>query len=374
MNLRPRALLLASLSLAACGDDLAGTTTAAGTTGDTGGPATTGATATTTATTTADPSSTSAAATTTASDPTTGGATTSDPSTTTAATSSSSTSTTTTTAGTTGAPACAGGGLGPGDHDIMIDVDGTPRAAIVHVPAGYDPQTPTPLVLNLHGFTMNAEQQVAFTGMNTTADADGFIVAYGDGLNNSWNAGGCCGVSLQNNVDDVGFLRALVEHLETELCIDPARVYATGMSNGGYMSHRLACEAADLFAAVGPVSASLGLPDCAPARPVPIILFNGTTDALVPYAGGLFPGAKEVFAGWAARNGCTGEPTISKQTGSATCETYDTCEAGAKVTLCTLTGMGHCWPGQPVCPYGAANTDLSADDALWSFFSQFTLP
>lgn len=365
MNRRPRALLLASLSLAACSDDLAGTTTAAGTTGDTTAPATTGAPATTTA----DPSSTSAAATTTASDPTTGAATTTTTTTTTTGDPS-----TTTAAGTTGAPACAGGGLGPGDHDIMLEFDGKQRAAIVHVPANYDPQTPTPLVLNLHGFTMNAQQQVAFTGMNATADADGFVVAYGDGLGNSWNAGGCCGTSLQNNVDDVGFLRALALHLETELCIDPARVYATGMSNGGYMSHRLACEAADMFAAVGPVSASLGLPDCAPARPVPIILFNGTADALVPYAGGLFPGAKEVFAGWAERNGCTGEPTISKQTGSATCETYDTCEAGAKVTLCTLAGMGHCWPGQPVCPYGAANTDLSADDELWSFFSQFTLP
>lgn len=363
-----RALLLLPALLLACSDDGSDTSLP----GTQAGPATTAATDDPAGTTTAATASTASAS---ASDPTTTTATTSA-STTTAdpTTADPTTATTTTTDATTGAPACPGGGLGPGDHDISLDVDGVTRTAIVHVPPGYDPTAPTPLVLNLHGFTSNAGQQISLSGMNSTADANNFIVAYGEGLNSSWNAGGCCGLSLSQNIDDVGFLRALVEHLETELCIDRARVYSTGMSNGGFMSHRLACEAADMFAAVGPVSATIGLPDCDPGRPVPVILFNGTLDNLVPYPGGLFPGAQAVFAAWAERNGCTDAPEVTKQSGLATCETHDDCDDGASVTLCTFEGMGHCWPGTALCPWGAANTDLDADDEMWAFFSQFTLP
>jgi polyhydroxybutyrate depolymerase len=210
--------------------------------------------------------------------------------------------------------------------------------------------------------------------MNPTADAAGFIVAYGNGLMSSWNAGACCGDSMTAMVDDVGFLRALVEHLHTQLCIDPARVYSTGMSNGGFMSHRLACEASDLVAAVGPVSASNGMPACDPGRPVPVLMFNGTADPLVAYQGGTFTSAMDTFYDWADRDGCVGQPVVSKQVGLTTCQTFDDCDGGVTVTLCTHEGMGHCWPGQAFCPFGAANLDLVANDELWAFFSQYTLP
>lgn len=256
----------------------------------------------------------------------------------------------------------------------MLEWDGVPRTANVIVPAGYDDTSPVPLVLNLHGLTSNAGQQELFSGMNPTADAEGFVLAYPNGIGSSWNAGACCGTAQQQMVDDVGFLRALVEHLETLVCIDPARVYAAGMSNGGFMSNRLGCEAADLFAAIGPVSATLLADDCAPSRPLPVLMFNGTADALVPYNGGLFQGAQQSFQDWAQINGCVGDPVPGKSVGAASCETYDQCEAGVSVTLCTIEGMGHCWPGQPICPFGQANTDLKANAELWAFFGQYSLP
>ncbi len=386
MNSPGRAVLFASILFTACSDDPAGTsgasadpsatgtatsgTTSAdssdpGTSSATSGAASSATSGATSGATSSDPGTSSATSSATSGDPGTSSATSGDPST---------AGTTAMTTASTGPAACGGGGLGPGDHDIMLTHDGKQRHAIVHVPKNYDADTPTPLVVNMHGWTMTAQQQVAFTAMSPKADSAGFVVVYPDGISNSWNAGGCCGVALDQNIDDVGFLRALVDLLEGELCIDHARIYATGMSNGGYMSNRLACEASDLFAAVAPVSSSIGLPQCDPGRPVPIILFNGTNDLLVPYDGGAFPGAKAVAAGWAARNGCTGDPVVTKQAGGSSCETYETCDAGATVTLCTLAGMGHCWPGQAVCPYGAANTDLSANDEMWDLFSKVSLP
>ncbi|MEZ4451599.1 MAG: PHB depolymerase family esterase [Nannocystaceae bacterium] len=334
------------------GDDATSTTTSGGTStsgsGSTGEP--------TTASTTAEPTTAS---------------TTAEP--TTSSTTDDSTSTTTDDS-TTGEPACDGSGLTPGDHTVMVTHDGTMRSAIVHVPPSYDPTSPTPLVLNFHGFTSNAAQQVLFSGMNPLADDEGFLVAYPDGLDSSWNAGACCGTSMQQNIDDVGFVRDLVDALEAQLCVDARRIYATGMSNGGFMSNRLACEAADLFAAVAPVSSVNGMKTCEPSRPIPVMLFNGTADPLVFYNGGLYISAPETFAEWGDRDLCVGAPIETKKVGAATCETYESCADGVEVTFCTLEGMGHCWPGNPICPLGQPSTDLDANAEMWAFFSMFTLP
>jgi polyhydroxybutyrate depolymerase len=276
---------------------------------------------------------------------------------------------------TTGAAACTPGALGPGEHTIDLMHDGIMRSALVHVPASVDLAAATPLVLNFHGFTSNADQQVFFSGMNPTADAEGFIVAYPQGIDSSWNAGDCCGNAVTQNIDDVGFARALVARLQTELCIDERRIFATGMSNGGFMSHRLACEASDVFAAIAPVSAAMGMPNCQPGRPVPVLMFNGTLDPLVNYDGnGGFKGALETFAEWADHDACTGEPVPGKTAGQAACQTHATCAADVTVTLCTFEGMGHCWPGNAFCPFGAASTDLAANAEMWEFFMQYPLP
>ncbi|MEZ4384554.1 MAG: PHB depolymerase family esterase [Nannocystaceae bacterium] len=284
---------------------------------------------------------------------------------------------TTTTGGdetTSGGLDCPGGGLGPGDHTIEVLHDGLTRTAILHVPPSYDGGAATPLVVNFHGLSSNAGQQVLFSGMNETADAEGFIVAYPEGVMNSWNAGECCGVAQEQGVDDVGFVRALVETVEGVTCVDPARIYATGMSNGGFMTNRLACEANDLFAAFAPVSAALVTIPCAPARAIPTMIFNGTQDALVPYDGGVFFGAAETFAFWVEASGCKGAPVTTYDEGAVTCETFDSCDEGAAVTLCTIDPMGHCWPGNDFCPFPPANSDISANDAMWAFFAAHPHP
>lgn len=282
------------------------------------------------------------------------------------------------------AAACPSGLVAAGDQTIQLDFGGTTRNYILHVPPSYDGSAPVPLVVNFHGYTSNAAQQELFSAMNPKADSAGFLVAYpngtGSGTDTGWNAGACCASAAANGVDDVGFTRALVADVEARACVDPKRVYATGMSNGGFMSHRLGCEAADLFAAVAPVAGVLGIPEasCTPSRPMPVIHFHGTADTLVPYDGNAslgFPSVPDTFAGWAKRDGCTdAQPKQTFQNGAATCTTYEQCSGGVKVTLCTLTGEGHCWPGQTLCPFGASTTDLSADDAMWDFFTAYALP
>jgi polyhydroxybutyrate depolymerase len=188
-----------------------------------------------------------------------------------------------------------------------------------------------------------------------------------------------------NDVDDVGFTRAVIEDIGGQGCIDLARVYATGMSNGGFMSHRLGCEASDVIAAIAPVAGVLGLEPsaCNPERAVPIIHFHGTEDMLVAYEGGGLAesiSVEDSIMGWADRNGCTDELEVTFQQGMVTCETADACEDGSAVTLCTVDGGGHCWPGRP-CPtilgsvdLGETTNDISANDAMWDFFRNASLP
>lgn len=279
---------------------------------------------------------------------------------------------------TTAAPACPPAGLAAGDHDLEILHDGIKRTAYLHIPASADLEAPTPLVFNFHGFLGNGKQEADFSGMTPKSDEAGFIVVYPDGSENSWNAGDCCGNAMVKQVDDVGFVRALVAELQTQLCIDPRRIYATGMSNGGFMTHRLACEAADLFAAFAPVSAVNGMDNCEPVRPVPLLMFNGTADLIVIYNGGgnggTFISAPQTFDEWAERDGCIGAALPGKTNGGTSCKVHDLCDADASVTLCTHTGMGHCWPGQPTCLFGTPNTELSANDEMWDFFQQNPLP
>lgn len=353
----------------ACGDAPGGATeaTAASTTGsatqasDTGAPPTTGAgpTTSTDASTSAGAETSTTAATTSTTGDTGEGS-----------------SSETGADATTGAPIeCPPDALGPGDHIIAVVHGGLPRSALVHVPPGLDPQAAAPLVLNFHGFTMTGAQQAAFSLMNPVADAEGFVVAYPDGVQTSWNAGTCCGGAQAAGINDVGFTRALVAELRTRICLDPARVYATGMSNGGFMAHRLACEASDLVAAIAPVSSVNGAEPCAPERPVPVLMFNGTTDALVPYlGGGAFGSVAETFADWGDRDGCDGAPISDAPVGAASRERYAICDADVEVIQWTLAGMGHCWPGAIVCPYGVSSLDVDANAEMWAFFSQYTLP
>jgi polyhydroxybutyrate depolymerase len=264
------------------------------------------------------------------------------------------------------------GDLGAGDHDLEIEHDGMTRAFTAHVPESYDPAVPTALIVNLHGYTSTGWQQTLFSQMNPDADSAGFVAVYPDGYANSWNAGVCCGDAASENVDDVGFLEAMVDHLATRLCVDRARVFATGMSNGGYMAHRLGCEAADVFAAVAPVAGAMGIAACEPGRGVGVLAFHGVQDTLVEY-----PYGEVAISDWVYRNNCTGDPTVTEFGGSH-CEVWEECDDGVKVSLCTLDPMGHCWPGgsAALCldSIGPFNDDIDANLHMWDFFLEHPLP
>jgi poly(3-hydroxybutyrate) depolymerase len=213
------------------------------------------------------------------------------------------------------------------------------------VPPSYTGKFPVPLVIDIHGFLSNATQQAFVSGFRRKSNEAGFLVAWPQGLNNSWNALDCCGASLRNGVDDVGFIRALVSEIANLGDIDPSRVYVTGLSNGGAMSHLLACDAADVFAAAAPVSYPLDATParCDPVRPITVVHFHGLNDTLVPYngggSGGVMP-AQQSLTTWAQIDACTGTRQTLPLGGQNRCETFDTCATDVHAALCSLEG-GH---------------------------------
>jgi polyhydroxybutyrate depolymerase len=266
--------------------------------------------------------------------------------------------------------------FGEGTHEITISHGDGDRTIHVHVPPGLSGETAVPLVLNFHGLGSRATEQILYTGMNTKADEEGFITVHpdGTGITRSWNGGSCCGVAASDDVDDVGFARAIVEYVSARHCIDPRRIYATGMSNGGFMAHRLGCEAADVFAAVSGVTGHLLLPDadCNPGRPVPVLHVHGTADTVVPYEGGgfvAFPPVEAVMAEWAARNGCADEPVEIAIHGPVRCVAWPDCDGAVETILCTEQDGGHTWPGS-----FHGTQAWSATDGLWAFFERHALP
>jgi polyhydroxybutyrate depolymerase len=267
---------------------------------------------------------------------------------------------------------CPSGGPVPGEHQRTIDFDGSERVYELQIPIRYDGTTRVPLVFDIHGFTSNKDQQQLVSGFAGKAEDEGFLVVRpeGVGLAPSWNAGdNCCGDALAQELDDVGLMRAIAEELVAEACIDERRIYATGISNGGALSHRIACEAADLFAAVAPVAYPLDFEPftpCQPSRPIPVMHLHGDDDLIVPYDGsGIGPPTPDSFAYWADTNGCSGDPVPTYENDDSLCETHQDCAAGVEVTLCTVDG-GHV--------LYVNNDAVPITDLAWGFLSRFELP
>ncbi len=241
--------------------------------------------------------------------------------------------------------------LASGDQNKTISVKGTSRKYILHVPSAYKGDTPVPLVVDYHPIMGTASGQLSGTTYKAQTDPEGVISVYPDGLNGplggqAWNVQGCC-----STADDTSFARAMVAEVKTLACIDPKRVYATGFSMGGGMTHFSACHLSDIFAAGAPAAFDLteqNVGACKPTRPITMVMFRGTSDGTVSYAGGHsavvpgmaidFLGAKGTFKKWAELNKCTGSPSAEDSKG---CSTYSTCEGGVQVTLCTKQGGGH---------------------------------
>ncbi|MBI4933294.1 MAG: alpha/beta fold hydrolase [Actinobacteria bacterium] len=216
-------------------------------------------------------------------------ATTATTTTTTATTTTTSTTATTTTATSTTTVAAA--------QNSIVTPDGRMRTFHVYVPDSL-PDGPVPLVVALHGGTGSSRQFERSSGFDAQADEHGFIVVYPDGVGagadetqlRTWNAGGCCGPAVRKDVDDVGFIRALIDVMEDRYSIDPAQVFAVGHSNGGFMSYRLACELSDRIVAVGLQAGGLMIDTCSPERPVSLLHIHGAEDTNVPLEGGVGSG------------------------------------------------------------------------------------
>jgi polyhydroxybutyrate depolymerase len=295
------------------------------------------------------------------------------------------------------------GDWGPGDYppSIMdqtyLDIAGVAgqgmntRQYKVHVPPGYDPQKPTPLVFCIHGLAQNAVMFcVAGAAMHEKSDKAGFIMVMPNGFQNSWNAGTCCGGASTSKLDDVALFRAILAEVAKHVNVDYRRVYATGLSNGAYMSYRLACDAPDLFAAVAPAAGAVGKNDigggtnpmsdfttCAPASRVSVLDMHGTADGLIAYS--LQAPSLAIFA---KANGCgtsTAPAAAPPSGGDTTCLSYTGCADDSEVIGCSIMGGGHCWFGSPDCGtgggaigaafVGANSTVMKDTDAMWEFFS-----
>lgn len=284
---------------------------------------------------------------------------------------------------------CTGKTLGPGDRDVTLTSGGLLRVAHVHVPASYDASTGTMLIIAYHGFFETGLEQEVQSRMNPSSDAHGFIAVYPEGVANSWNAGDCCGDAWTNSVDDVQYTKDLLARLESDYCIDPKHVFATGFSNGGFFSHRLGCEMSDVFGAIAPVAGVLGEDpsQCRPKRPIPVLDFHGTADPVVPYNGGTpliqlnlagvldFRSVGTTLSFWITNNACLAPPTTYFKNGDVTCTLWGTCKGKADVVHCAIANGGHQWPGGVTLPVVGYNTmDISATETMVQFFLAHPLP
>ena len=280
-----------------------------------------------------------------------------------------------------------------GSATLELSVAGRTRTVIVHVPNGYTATTHIPLVLNMHGSGSTAVEQEAFTGMDATADADDFIVAYPqalipDGSGFDWNVPGeplIGGRPVPSNApNDVEFLTQLVGALSHRYCINSKQVFATGFSGGARTASQLACDASGTFAAVAPVSGLRHPTPCNPTRAVPVISFHGTDDPVDPYDGHgqayWTYSVPQAAADWATQDGCNATASTSQPDRVVTLTAYSGCSSGASVELYTITGEGHEWPGGPHLRrsitrlLGPQSTAIDANSVMWSFFEAHPMP
>lgn len=294
--------------------------------------------------------------------------------------------------------ACVGGGTPVPDEASLISGtilhNGLERSYITLVPASYEDDERAPLVLALHGGGGDGERMCRLEGgVQELAEEGGFIVVCPDGVENHWNDGRALDKwrAHAEDIDDVGFLLSLIDIISEDYPIDPDRIFVTGMSNGGKMSLRLACEAADTFAAAAPVIASLPADlDCQPSEPISILVMNGMEDPLVPWEGGQVHfyrqelgealSTPDTVAFWVSENGCDPSPVSEwlpdidpEDETRIKKEVYSKCDAHTSVVLFSVEGGGHTWPGGsqyvPAMLIGRVSHDLHAGEEIWSFFA-----
>jgi polyhydroxybutyrate depolymerase len=275
-----------------------------------------------------------------------------------------------------------------GDYRFTLNHQGLERAYRVHVPASYAPAAKaSPMVMAFHGGGGNMDIQAddAYYGLITQSERSGYVIVFPNGYSRlrsgklaTWNAGICCGKARDENIDDVGLVRAVLADVQQRLHIDPARIYATGMSNGGMFSYRLACEMADTFQAIASVAGTDGTLNCQPSKPIPVLHIHARDDDRVLFNGGSgsasnthadFVSVPDTVAKWVKQNACNAAPKRVLEVPGAYCEAYSGCAGGAAVKLCVTETGGHSWPGGTKPRGGqAGSTAISANEMMWAFF------
>jgi polyhydroxybutyrate depolymerase len=271
----------------------------------------------------------------------------------------------------------------PGDYSFAIQHEGRTCTYRVHVPRGYTPSEPAPLVLALRSGNADAADSDGFYCLTRESDRQGFVAVFPDAYRGAgagtpvgWNAGNCCG----GGVNDVGFIETVVNNVFRQVSIARQRIYAAGMSDGGMMAYRLACELPHVFTAVASVAGTDNTATCTPDKPVSILHLHAKNDQRMPYQGGVDPLAKakmpaltsapQTAAKWAKLDGCMEAPQPVLQQSGASCEAYTYCRGQAEVRLCSTDTGGHSWPGS-IRHRGedAPSQAMSATQTIWSFFS-----
>jgi polyhydroxybutyrate depolymerase len=280
--------------------------------------------------------------------------------------------------------------------------DGLKRTFNIHIPAIFDKSEQFPLVIALHGRGSNGTGMILLTrkGFNKLADKDGFIMVYPDGIELNWNDGRmdeeANDRAHRENIDDVGFLSALIDSMIKNYNINPKRVYVTGISNGAIMSYRLACELSHKITAIAPVDGNIPymlFPQCSPSRPVSVLAINNTNDPRVPFEGGEIYGqfhriklgkvlsVNESIGFWVNRNMCSTTPVVAEvpdrdpgDGSTVTMEQYFNGLDGTEVILYAVDGGGHTWPGGfqylPAGIIGKTCRDFDANEVIWTFFKK----
>lgn len=275
-------------------------------------------------------------------------------------------------------------------HGSMT-VDGRLRTYLLNLPPGYyESDTTLPLVIGLHGTGGSAEQFERDYGFTHKANHAGFIIVCPEGVRSTgilglrtWNAGTCCDFAWEQGVDDLKYIRTLLDQLVAGYKINPKKVYVTGMSNGGMLTYRLAHEMADRIAAVATVSATMVLPaPLVASRPLPVLHIHSIQDTKVPYTGGIgiggyyFPPVDSVHRVWAQHNGCIAGPTVITDDARYKLTEWSGCPAGAIIRCYLTKDGGHAWPGGHKSHRQGDDPSamINATDLIWDFLKGYSLP
>lgn len=283
-----------------------------------------------------------------------------------------------------------------GDYYFSIPHQGLTRMYRIHVPPSYNPATPAPLIFAFHGGGGDMEYMARdeYYGLISKADQTGYVIVFPNGSSHfksgklaTWNAGECCGGARDNNVDDIGFVKQMVANITHQMNINPDKIYATGMSNGGMMAYRIACELSGTFKAVASVTGTDNVPGCRPNNPVSVLHIHAQNDTHVLFNGGAgkdvfkdetmvtdFTSVPDTFRMWKERNSCTGQPARVLDVEGAYCDLYSSCSDGSQVKLCVTETGGHSWPGgnkpggRKQMKKEPTSKAISANDEIWAFF------